>query len=351
MDVVRRGASGDRPAVRLLVFNCHEAWVHQLGALGCELDIIVGLKGHHVAGWDLRMRPLPPRARTLSLAQVLTEPARRVPAYDCIVAHNLTDLLDVKSLPGPRLLVVHSTYEGRLRSEQSELPPDMLRQAIRRYLDQVGGHAVAVSRLKTGPGSFPADVVAAGVAVAAYPACTAELAAGLRVVNQITQKREVLLWDFHEAAFAGLPVALIGHNPDRPGIAPARDWDDLKATLAGHRFYIHTADPRYEDGYNMAMLEAMAAGLPVLGNRHPTSPIEHGVSGFLADDPAAMRRHAESLLADRELALRLGAAARATVARRFPLDRFARDFRRAIHKAQRKWRRSQPPGPRPRRAA
>ena len=28
--------------MRLLVFNCHEAWVHQLQALNCEVDILVG---------------------------------------------------------------------------------------------------------------------------------------------------------------------------------------------------------------------------------------------------------------------------------------------------------------------
>lgn len=70
-----------------------------------------------------------------------------------------------------------------------------------------------------------------------------------------------------------------------PGVEAAKNWDNLKEMLQLHRFYIHTADPRYEDGVNMATLEAMAAGMPVLGNRHPTSPIEHGKSGFLSDNP------------------------------------------------------------------
>ena len=39
-------------------------------------------------------------------------------------------------------------------------------------------------------------------------------------------------------------------------------------------------------GFNLAMLEAMAAELPVIGNRHPSSPIRHGHDGFLADEPA-----------------------------------------------------------------
>ena len=47
-----------------------------------------------------------------------------------------------------------------------------------------------------------------------------------------------------------------------PGVEAAKNWDNLKETLQSHRFYIHTADPRYEDGFNMATLEAMAAGIP-----------------------------------------------------------------------------------------
>jgi len=323
--------------MRLLVFNCHEAWVHQLGVLGCELDIIIGLKGHHATGWDSRMRPLPAKSRTLTLAEALAEQA----SYDCIIAHNLTDLLDVKSLSGPRLLVVHSTYEGRLRSEDADLPLDQLRATIRKYLKLVGGHAVAVSKMKTGPDGFPKDVVNAGVEIADFPAHGGELAAGLRVANQISQKRAVLLWDFHEAALAGLPVTLVGHNPDLPGVEPARDWDDLKAILARHRFFVHTADPRYEDGYNMAVLEAMASGLPIIGNRHLTSPVRHGESGFLADNPEELRGYAERLLAEPALAAQMGAAARTNVARRFPLSQFGKAMRRAIHSAQRKWRKTQ----------
>ena len=112
---------------------------------------------------------------------------------------------------------------------------------------------------------------------------------------------------------------------------------DLKGHLSRHRFYIHTADPRYEDGYNMAMLEAMAAGLPVIGNRHPSSPIEHGVSGFLADDPVELRNYAKDLLADADLARKMGAAARETVARDFGLARFAVGLRLALDHARRSW--------------
>ncbi|MGA2811953.1 MAG: hypothetical protein ABSG16_11175, partial [Candidatus Acidiferrum sp.] len=67
---------------RLLVFNCHEAWVYQLRCLGMPLDIITDLPGRHIEGWDERLRPLPGDARLISLA---TAQQSALP-YDCIVA-------------------------------------------------------------------------------------------------------------------------------------------------------------------------------------------------------------------------------------------------------------------------
>lgn len=71
--------------MKLLVFNCHEAWVYQLGALKCDLDIIAGLKGRYTDGWDEQMRPLPLNARTISLSEALEAQT----PYHCIICHNI----------------------------------------------------------------------------------------------------------------------------------------------------------------------------------------------------------------------------------------------------------------------
>jgi glycosyltransferase involved in cell wall biosynthesis len=205
------------------------------------------------------------------------------------------------------------------------------------YVDLFGVHVVATSMFKGESWGFTEDIVQFGIDVEDYSLCTGEEARGLRICNFISSRRQILLWDFHERAFAGLPVTLVGHNPDLPGVEAAQDWDHLKTILQSHRFYIHTADPRFEAGHNMAMAEAMAAGLPILGNCHPTSPIRHGITGFLSDDPAQLQRYARMLLEDKELALLMGRQARKTVAERFSLLRFKHAFLRSIEIARRKW--------------
>jgi hypothetical protein len=316
----------------LLVFNCHEAWVYQLGTLGYNLDIIGGLDGRPKKSWDTQMRPLPANSRLITLSEAV----RSHTCYYCIITHNITDLLDVKSRPEPRIMVLHCALESRLEEEKSGISPEELKKMLREYLASVGGHAVATSMFKGESWGLTEDVVPCGVDPDEYLPYSGNTACGLRVCNFIEHRRKILLWDFHKKAFAGIPVRLVGHNPGMSGVAAADNWQHLKILLQSHRFYIHTADPRFEAGYNMACLEAMAAGLPVLGNQHPTSPVKHGVSGFLSDDPAELRKCATMLLQNRNLAVRMGQQARKVVIENFSMDRFGKAFLQSIETARRK---------------
>ena len=83
--------------------------------------------------------------------------------------------------------------------------------------------------------------------------------------------------------------------------------------------------PSYCEGLPLDLLEAMAAGVPVLAT--PVGGIAEvvvdGVSGFLAapGDAATLARRMRSLLLDRAAAARIGAAGRETVRRRFSAPR------------------------------
>jgi hypothetical protein len=317
---------------RLLTFNCHEAWVHQLRLLDYDVDIVCGLPGRYTQDWDTHIRPVPARGRLIRLEEAQAYGER----YACIIAHNPTDLLDVRNRTEPRLLMLHISVEARLVEEHSSLSAGQARQILHRYVELCGAHVAAATHAKGRSWGVTQDIVPFAVDPDEYPPYTGETACGLRVANFILQRKTYLHWSFHERAFAGLPVRIVGHNPGMPGAGPSRDWDHLKDLLRTSRFYIHTASPDLEDGYNMATTEAMAAGLPVLGNKHPTSVVEHGVNGFLSDDPRELRDYARLLLEDRDLAMRMGRQARLTARQRFSVEAFRSGMERAIASAQSK---------------
>jgi glycosyltransferase involved in cell wall biosynthesis len=322
---------------RLLVLNCHEAWVYQLRLLDTPLDIVVGLPGRHTKRWDEGMRPVPPKSRLVSLPEVLAAND----TYDCIITHNLTDLLDVKTLPGPRLFVIHLTLEGMLLEQNARADADEFRRAVAQYTDRAVTQVVAVSAMKGKSWGFQEMIVPLTADPRDYLPWEGDLARGLRVSNYILRRARTLHWDFHQRAFRDVPITLVGHNPELPGVTASRDWADLKETLQRHRFFVHTADPHLEDGYNTATLEAMAAGLPVLGNLHPSSPVVHGVNGFVSDDAGELKACAQRLLNDRELAGAMGRAAKQTVAEKFSSTAFRSAMQKAIEAAQLKWTRAE----------
>lgn len=100
-----------------------------------------------------------------------------------------------------------------------------------------------------------------------------------------------------------------------PGWLDARQ---KRAALAGALAF---ALPSYAEGLPMSLLEAMAAGLPVLASRVGGIPdmVRDGEQGFLveAGDVAALAQRLAQWLANPALAQRMGAAGRALVAQHY----------------------------------
>jgi len=94
------------------------------------------------------------------------------------------------------------------------------------------------------------------------------------------------------------------------------------------RRYLTEADifvlPSRSEGFSNAIIEAMAASLPVVatdvgGN---AEAVENGVNGYIVppEDPSALAAAIMRLLADRQRLLEMGASGRRTVAKRFTTE-------------------------------
>jgi glycosyltransferase involved in cell wall biosynthesis len=88
--------------------------------------------------------------------------------------------------------------------------------------------------------------------------------------------------------------------------------------------------PSYSEGVSLALLEAMAAGLPVIATAVGGLPevVTDEVNGLLIPprDPEALARALDRLLVDPDFARRLGEQARAEVEAHYSLERLGREI-------------------------
>lgn len=116
-----------------------------------------------------------------------------------------------------------------------------------------------------------------------------------------------------------VPVKVIGDNP---GISkPATDTKELASVYDNSRVYLNTSTA---SPIPTSMLEAMSCGCAIVSTNNCMIPeiIEHGVNGFLSNDPIALRQYTQELLSNDSLAKEMGEAARKTIEERFSLDKF-----------------------------
>ena len=107
--------------------------------------------------------------------------------------------------------------------------------------------------------------------------------------------------------------------------------DDVAGFLASGDVF---AFPSHQEGFPLTLLEAMAVGLPVVATEidGPNEILKDGVTGRLVPDDD-VDRLAEALgevVADPEVAVRLGQAARALVLREYSPDQLARRLEAAL---------------------
>jgi glycosyltransferase involved in cell wall biosynthesis len=111
---------------------------------------------------------------------------------------------------------------------------------------------------------------------------------------------------------------------------------DVSDCLAGMDLYVQ---PSLNEGMGRALIEAMAAGRPVIASRVGGIPaiVQDRKTGLLvpADDPAALARALDELLRKPDWAVELGAAARAGIGEHFGQEAMVRAIESVYEQADR----------------
>jgi glycosyltransferase involved in cell wall biosynthesis len=306
--------------VRILTFNWHEPYICALAKTGHAFDVVEREKGGR-RGWMYEQRPLPPNVRIVKDA---TARARlRAGEYSVALCHNMPDLGWVGEYRVPKVVIFHNMLTTELALGGNVVDIDAYRAQVKAFMAQCGPvSCVFISETKRADWQLEGDVITPGIDLGDYGGYEGSRARVLRVGNLLRQRDLMLGYTAQCEILRGAPSTLLGLGTEDDGGRFSTGWDDLRDCFRSHRVFLNTTVDGYEDGYNLAMLEAMATGMPVVSTANRTSPIVDGVNGFVSPDLDVLSDRIAQLINDPGHAARLGAAARDTVRSQFSMEKF-----------------------------
>jgi glycosyltransferase involved in cell wall biosynthesis len=302
--------------MRILVYNWHEPYICMFAATGHDFDVAPP-KSNQGQQWRPSHRPPPGNVSLVSYQEAKDLAA--CGAYDLVLCLCLTDVTDTQDWPVPRLHIVVNMIESDAEANEQT------KEGFLDYIKPLFGKAdIAFSsekkRLNWG---WDARVVKHGIEGNDYGPYDGGYCRVLRVGNNLKKRGAIHGYSIQQAILGDdIPSTILGLNPDIPESAPSRDWEDLKEHYRLHRVMLSTLTDEHEDGYNCAVLEAMASGMPIVALANSSTPIVDGVNGFVSPDLGYLRLCLIKLLHEPALARELGSRARETVVEKFHI----RDF-------------------------
>jgi len=137
---------------------------------------------------------------------------------------------------------------------------------------------------------------------------------------------QVVVAGYKDTAYFERIAAMVEATPHGRWFCFPGSRADVPAVLSCFDVFVLSS---LHEGFSNALIEAMAAGLPVVAADSGGNPeaVEHGRTGLLFPpaDTAALQAHLQTLLTDSSLRKRMGHASREAVRRRFTLERMLRD--------------------------
>ena len=315
--------------INILTFNSHQPYNYNFAKIGARIFVVHKIPGKNIKHWDTNIRPCPQNVVLISLDE--GEALYRRKQIDLAVCHNISDVMEIRDWRIKKVLCVHETVRGRIVTEQSRIDRREWNQMVKSYLRTAKDvHLVFVSEKKAKDWDLEGYIIEPGVDSDDYYGHKGKIPEALTVSNQFKVRGEILGYVVHGAILSQHPCEIVGYNPGLPDSKPAKNWDELKRKYQQYRVYLFTAQEEYEDGYNLAMLEAMVTGMPIISYKNDTSPVKDGVQGYISDDIYYLRERMEYLLENREAAIELGRAARKTAVEKFGISQYIEEWKKLI---------------------
>ncbi len=310
--------------LNVLLYNWHEPYICLFAHTG-HTFFVAPPKQQLQKIWNHGFRPLPGNVTEVTFEQA--ESGLRDGHFDLLVCLSLQDLESVQHLALPRLFVMLNMIgtdvglEGQRKDEYVERLKPLFRNIAIAF----------ISEKKRANWGWEAPVVVSGVDPGDYGGYTGELPRVLRVGNMLKERDHMQGFSIQEEILhSQFPSSIVGINPSVPESRPTKSWEDLRQQFRTHRLLLNTLTDAHEDGYNLAVLEAMATGMPVVSTSNTSSPIVDGFNGFVSDDFQYLREKIQLLMDDREMAAELGRNGQRTVEEKFHIEKCATAWSRVF---------------------
>jgi glycosyltransferase involved in cell wall biosynthesis len=190
-------------------------------------------------------------------------------------------------------------------------------------------HVTHYNRLMWDCGRTPTIVIEHSVAIDPAIRYSGERPEGITVINEIARRGRIAGYDLFLHAREQLPLTIAGMKSAELGGLGDIHYSELHRRVAEYRFLF---SPMRYTSLPLAVIEAMTIGMPVVALATTELPgvIESGVHGYLSCEPGELIAHMRELLANPDLARRLGASAGELARERFGMPRFIRDWNAAF---------------------
>jgi hypothetical protein len=303
--------------LRILTWHVHGNYLWYLSQTPHDFYVPFNADRAHPYGGRVGSFPWPANLHEIPLELVPSTD------FDCVLYQSMRNFEDRFDVLGPA--------QRRLPQIYLEHDPPLDHPFAQRHpVDDPGVLIVHVTPWNAemwDAGASPVRVIEHGVLVPAGVRWTGELPRGICAINHLRSRGRRMGADVFCRARGCVPIDLVGMDAESLGGIGEIDPPALAAFQARYRFAF---SPIRQTSLGLALLEAMAVGLPIVGlaTCELASVIHNGESGFVDSSLPRVIDAAQRLIDDPAEAKRLGSGARRIARERFGIERFADDWDR-----------------------